>query len=518
MEKEGTLVLAVIILLILFFSYNEEFTGQFTVAGSNKNIVSFSDVDVVVKDVVFNQKFNGYGINVHPWFFNVGNVQKSGNNIQDWKSIVAKRVMLNDYDNFRIFVNQSEWEPSPGVYTWNSIEMNTLHMLLDIAVKQGIKVNIVLWQPAPWAMPYNLDWPNPCTSQQATSQQLNNTADSFVELFMHLFSLGKDYDKVVRKITFINEPFPVGFCGTYSDYLNVLQRVKDKLEYSGLSRIRVTAPDTGAWSDASLTTYDQAMLYMLQNGDSATDVYNFHLYTQYSLSNFPKNFYINTWYYAAQFFQLNALMTSLSKDGIIEPFILSEIGAYETGTTAINQVIDSHEYGLLMAQLAVAVANGNIDEGIYWMMDDSYIGSSLWQQTHWGLWKNKTSGFQLRPWYYSLGLQTRFVEPSSEVLVNYVNPTIVDVAAFRDRNSGDYTIFLVNTGKLIMDLDLELPEDIVLWKYIYDRNSYSSLGDSPIPAKKKISTINKKFNDKIPAESFVVYSSRKPSGIVAKVL
>lgn len=118
-----------------------------------------------------------------------------------------------------------------------------------------------------------------------------------------------------------------------------------------------------------------------------------------------------------------------------KPMIVGEAGIMSSGFSASNNVMHlDYNYGVLMADYAAqAVGAGSWGVSAWMLEDSSHKGFT------WGRWKDKTGGFQLKPWFYTWSLLCRTVPAGSKTYVLKQLPDLRVLAASSGAKDAEVT-------------------------------------------------------------------------------
>ena len=100
------------------------------------------------------------------------------------------------------------------------------------------------------------------------------------------------------------------------------------------------------------------------------------------------------------------------------PLLITEFGY--GGASFENPENVKYEYGLFLADFAIAALNAGASAANTWCLFDTYYSMHIKQG--WGLWRFKNEGWAPRPGFYSWSLITRHTEPGSQVPTVEVSP------------------------------------------------------------------------------------------------
>jgi hypothetical protein len=262
-------------------------------------------------------------------------------------------------------------------------------------------------------------------------------------------------------------------------------------------------------TDASPISNWNTIQWAAQNMDDITEVYGGH---HYANDYMPQESAFYDWFRERCAWGVG-IARSKGKE-----FILGEFGPaqylqhkYGVRWDASRWFGTEHEAmsGLQLAEATLGAINGGVRAMGYWtFMDypDSELRGGINQ---WGLFKWMKQDALTRAPYYSYGLMTKFFHGPSRVYEVKSSDGRLRVAAAQRRDSGKWSIAVVNRGDSVLPIALELPGGIEakLRKYEYAVASVPTTEDGDLQAPSGTLVVSKgRLNDEVKPNSLTVYT------------
>ncbi|MDO5570261.1 MAG: hypothetical protein Q4F97_02190 [Bacteroidales bacterium] len=458
-------------------------------------------------------KLKSIGAEFDPHFFAQNLIRNDGSKSEDWDNIIVKRVKDMNLQSFRVMVLPHWFEPvndndDPYVttevnFTFNSIEMESLYKVLDLAEKENIDVTIVLWgaSPSHFLGKGNYgDW-------MVAANDYNEWAENFAALVKHLV-LNKKYT-CIKEITPVNEPdwafIGKGKVNGVGEYIKMCQILDDRFKKEGLrKKIKFNLSDN---SDGGVGAH-----YFLDSCShklsKAADIFNSHTYIfGYDTPNSD----IIAW--EKKNIELAALCG--------KQHYIGEFGSNQCDGASRQKDIDLYERGVLMIRIALNLLNAGACGISYWGLLDQYYSKNddykAMQQL--GLWKyvkneyndepyfdSISCDYEVRPQYYSYSLMTRFLLPKSEIYPIKTGYEFLAASGFKLLN-GKWVYVVANQEDESVDLKIVNHRDKIKGNYKvynYSKDSYPNDG-TQIEALQTIDCKNNSLRYFVPSNSVIFF-------------
>ena len=363
------------------------------------------------------------------------NIQKGISTEEDW-AIVESRVAKMEIDRFRVMLLPSWIEPfnddeNTDTVNWdaltpNTVEMQSVYKVLDLAQANGIDVNLTLW-----GSENNLHLIDQEVTAQIQAQgghflSKNNEATNWVigtkypKEFAENFSiyvqhfLEKGYT-CIKEITPINEPdwsYQIDRGVTFESYKTLCLELDARFKADGIrDKVLFNLSDN---TDAGHTWLENTMMEL----DEITDIYNTHTY---KFGYETKNDTISTWE------EENRNITRNTG----KPHVIGEFGSNQNTGSSRQLDIDEYRRGVLMVRQMLNFYNVGAAGMSYWVLCDEYYNysDSYASMMQLGLWKATKRAYfgdsayyetikedyEVRPQYYAYALMTKHVPKGAEV-------------------------------------------------------------------------------------------------------
>lgn len=404
------------------------------------------------------------------------------NNITDDDfELIKKRVQWMKFPVVRVMMLSKWCYKGNGIFDWNSKEMQILYRNLDLCEELGITVFLTDWG---------------CEASWLTIPEIRQTDDpkyaNIIGEYMTYLKEVKKYD-CIQYFIFGNEPnlevknwkrWKAGFLNVHEEFK------KRKLD----DKIILTGSDQSDGDDWHRLAVDQ-----LQDKIGA---YDFHYYHKLDVEPLVDmySYFRNLWDYVPA-------NDPSSKN---KPLIIAEAGiikVHEGYTAAHNSLSGDSDYGIRIAEYAINGINAGSWSVFAWMLDDN----SHYNFNN-GMWKNKASDFELKPWFYSWSLLSRYFRPEQQILKTSIDPHqngIKCLAAY-DKKKKAWTICVVNPTNESQSIRLKAQKGgkVQLKKYIDTQmNSKKDSDGFPEPVEIGKYNLKKGIDITCEAKSMVLFTS-----------
>lgn len=409
--------------------------GGSTVDSSPSEEVKIPDgYTVVAPDELIGVNTFGVSVEFDPHFLSQ-NIAKGITDPEDW-AIIEQRVEKMEIDRFRVMLLPSWIEPfnddnDTATVNWDaltteSVEMQSVYKVLDLAQKNGIDVNLTLW-----GAENNLHLIDQNVTAQIQAQgghflAKNNDSTNWVigtkypAEFAENFSiyvqhfLQKGYT-CIKEITPINEPdwsYQIDRGVSFVSYKNLCLELDARFKADGIrDKVLFNLSDN---TDAGHSWLENTMMEL----DEITDIYNTHTY---KFGYETKNESIAAWE------QENRNITRNTG----KPHVIGEFGSNQNIGSSRQSDIDEYRRGVLMVRQMLNFYNVGAAGMSYWVLCDEYYNysDSYASMMQLGLWKatkrayfgdsayyeSIKEDYEVRPQYYAYALMTKHVPKGANV-------------------------------------------------------------------------------------------------------
>jgi hypothetical protein len=264
-------------------------------------------------------------------------------------------------------------------------------------------------------------------------------------------------------------------------------------------------------TDASPFRYWPTIEWAAENMDDITGVYGGHHYINgYDL--FDLGFY--------DFFYTKMKWGADLAKSKGKPFIVGEFGPKQNSNDIDSVRHDACIYNntpleriapLQVAEALIAMINGGIYASSYWTFSDFPSNYRPTYINKWGVFKWEIDDFTTRPYYYSLGLFTKFLRGPAQVLEINSGDSLIRICAVKNLEHQKVSMAMVNRNpeERIINVKADgIPDKITFRKYVYDSEAppFNYFGDLQEHSK-LVQSRNYQFTDTIPANAVIVYTS-----------
>lgn len=162
-----------------------------------------------------------------------------------------------------------------------------------------------------------------------------------------------------------------------------------------------------------------------------------------------------------------------------KPLVVGEAGFWVEGCgSAGNPLNEEPRLGIFISDFAVQAANAGSWTVVAWMLDDnSHVGFCN------GMWKNRSEGLALKPWFYPWALLCRCFRPGSRIVqVRSSDPDVRVLAAY-EPEARAWSFCIVNRADAAKAVRLRVAggSRLVLNRYVFSRTS-AKTGQDGFPA------------------------------------
>ena len=424
---------------------------------------------------------------------------KRGVGEHEIENVYAKRWKELAPGMARFILNIDWWEREEGVQTWDSEPMRALYRHLDLIKSTNTIAFPTVWYYRGGTPPWLDSKDEICVSEE-TQRKFARTV---VDALDYLITV-KGYDNI-KYFCISNE---LGGCNkggflSLEEFKGHNVKIMEELKSRGKEGLfGLAGTDQSADWDLpdfwDIIRWD-SLVWAAQNMDECLALYDGHMYMGYCGS---KKSYANL--EASLRFGAD-LARKMGKD-----FIIGEFGPQFTGGgTWLNPQKDNPDYGILLAEYAIAMLNSGTYTILNWIFADMYYSETTLQQ--WGLMHDATHNFTARPSYYSYGLFCKYFRPDSRSFQTKTEDEDVRIGAVCHNPSGQYSIAAVSRKESETQIHVSVNgdrSDITLRRYIYNPKHppFNPNADLPPPTG-TVQMKNGMFTDVVPEDCLVIYTS-----------
>ena len=458
--KDG-LLKSLFIFLILFL-----LATALSHAQENKDVFNLI-IDETAKPI---ENFKGFGVEWDSRSYDENNVTNEdfkiiGNRIK-WMNIPIVRIMM---------LTKWCYSVSTG-YDWDNKNMQLLYRHLAFCNKNNIDVILTDWGvEVEWLAVDGIEK----TDKPLYAEVIGNYLD---------YLINKKGFTCIKYFVLVNEPnYEVGdFERWRNGFENVYQALIDKnLD----KKVKLCAPGTSNNKQWFFDTVDEARF--------AVDVYDAHLYAlkDAAAKGSVYNDLKELWDYAKSF--------DINIDRKL--FFVTEAGMRDGQSASISTQINDYYYGVFIVDFAIQAIHAGSNAVLAWMLDDNSH-----PDFQWGLWTDKKTGMQFRPWFFTWSLLTRLFPVDSDIFK--LRPRSIQLRAIAAKYKDEgWSFCIVNLGDSAANVFLkaEGADSYKFNKYIYgkDERKIDSKG-YPVPESTTEFNlgIGKEFS--IPGKSVIFLTTR----------
>jgi len=422
-------------------------------------------------------------------------------------------------------LDQANWrylkgfdESGKAILNFHSPEVLALEKLLSYCQKNNITVLL-----GEWGCPYKAHDQNAGLSAVFSGAADPRWVDMIVRFLQYLIN-EKGYT-CIKYYNFVNEPNGswASTNGNWDEWSNGIRMLKvalDKYDLSG--KISIAGPDAVAHFDHPESPYTgvQWVEESVKQLDDYIGLYDIHSYPGFNQ--------VRTGNFGEFYGKIAQMVRKIRK-----PIILGEIGFNRD--TPENQArvkkdkfssedsqmaVYDFSYGIDMANVLIQTMNAGYSSAIAWSLDDAMHtkddSGDVHQLKRWGFWNilgtelcNNPADENIRPWFYTWSLMCRYFPQGINIVTSVPSQAdrVLTVSGFDKRG---ITIAMVNLSAKERDICINIPvkgykQDFR--QYIYSENLRPVNNDGFPVSVRKISASRGKLETRIPANSFILFTS-----------
>ncbi|MCY3020238.1 MAG: hypothetical protein NTW87_14565 [Planctomycetota bacterium] len=429
--------------------------------------------------------FMGFGAEWDPKFWTQGTFKTKDDakievsvTEQDWE-LVVKRIRWMKLPIVRMMMMTRWCTEGDGKFNWQTKHMQSLYRHLDVCQKEGITVLLTDWGCVP-------EWTRVPGINGVGDPKYAEAIGTYLDYLLNQ----KNYS-CIQYFILVNEPNYEA--GGYENWRKGVQNIAKALEERKLNAKVALVGSDAAHDDG----WHRNAVDHLQGILGGYDIHRYASVDEVR-SGGTQRHYQTQWAYA------------LAKDpnAKAKPLIVAEAGISAPGFSASNNSLHlTYEYGLYMADYAAQATNAGSWAVLAWMLDDSSHEGFTW-----GMWKNKAGKFELKPWFYTWSLLTRYFPRGSQVATVECGLPDLRVLAARvpGKNGGAWSILLVNRASAARKVQLTLAGagKMAFQRYVYSRAEAKADADGfPVPVGKEELDLGQGAEVSVPGESVVLLTS-----------
>lgn len=504
---------------------------------AEEKLVVPSDSVLIEEGYATGVNVRGIGAEFDPHYFSQNFPEELNNTAGGtggWE-IITERVKKLELDCIRVMVLPEWLEPenddgdpdtlNEDALTKNSLEMQSLRKLLDLAMEQGIDVTFVLWGASlnktlaadnwtskPYWMTENNQGASPGLANNWVKAPKDEMEDEFVEnlyAYMKVLRVDEGYT-CIKQITPVNEPCwsyqleDVAWADGPNDtpffpyYANMVRKLDEKFKKEGIRDLFEfnigDATDTRAKKWLEKTAVD------LQE---QADLINAHTYIfGYETENSAIAEWTETNYRIAN---------SIGAD-----FFVGEFGSNQVEGSTVQKDINEFRRGVLMSRMISQMFNNGASGMSYWTIMDYYNNRSgtydAMMKT--GLWTSAkseystdrnydwlTEDFQVRPQYYSFGLLSNHIPKGAAIYPMEIDSEFISGTAFKADEKKTY-LFVNQTDEAAV-YSVEMDSNLSYEYYLYAEDALPE-DDSMIEPMQTLVSESRCLTFELPANSVVM--------------
>lgn len=486
-----------------------------------------------------NVKLTGIGAELDPHFFSQNVTRFNSAKEEDWQ-IVINRVKEMQLHRIRLMLLPEWLEPlndnnDSNVINWDtltadSIEMQSLYKVLDLAEEEEITVNLTLWGANRMVSLINSEMQNRVGSIHFLAENNNSpnwtvgakNEEEFAEnfsMYIQLLINQKGYT-CIKEITPVNEPSwtylidsSSSFKGNFEKYASMCRTLHNRFKADGIrDKVLFNLSDDAenlSWLEKSTLYLDKADINNPDSEDIA-DMWNSHTY-QFGYETINSN--IQNWQ--------KQCLNYTKPTG--KPHIIGEFGSNQTAGSTRQLDIDNYERGVLIVRQALNFFNQGSSGVSHWTLFDQYYkkSGSYGEMMQLGFWKYKKSeyatepyynsikcDYEIRPAYYSYSLLTRYIKRNADVYPIDIGDDFTVGTAFKNPD-GKWVYAFANGSNETLKISLRNGENFGEFEYYVYENGNIPSGDKGIQSTNILKFVNKNMALNIKPNTVVLLNEIK---------
>lgn len=395
-------------------------------------------------------------------------------------------------------------------------ELEPLAKILDYTQKNNIQVMFGEW------------WP-PEFIDRADDDRWVEMASEYLRFLIE----DKGYT-CIKYFNLVNEPngYWAATDGNWEMWKTAIMKFQTKLEQKGIAdKVQIAGPDAVAHYDHPNSKYT-GLEWVAETARQLGDVIG-----PLEMHAYPGAKHVRSGEFSSYYKEIAELADSFNK-----PLIMGELGfkyydedpkLREENTRRIeadpyasedsNMFIYDYFYGVDMADAVIQSMNLGFDGVIAWGLDDAmHTNGDTGDKTalkRWGFWNilgeellNDPDDEQIRPWFYTWSLMTRYFPPGTKIL-KVSDSGKEGLRVVTGQNEEDYTFAIVNNSDSASNIKLEMDRKTILSlkKYLYSDEVRPVNEDGFPVSKEQLLDVNMEegLSIKMPANSFQLFTTLK---------
>lgn len=397
----------------------------------------------------------GTSVEFDPHFFSQNVNRGLVNDVEKEWQIVKDRVVKMGIDRFRVMIMPSWLEPfndnddvnsvNWDALTPNSVEMQSLYMVLDLAQENNIDVNLTLWGAEKNVSLLDVETNAAIKAQGGHflikgNENSNNWVvgtyhpEEFAENFSIYIQLlrGKKGYTCIKEITPVNEPdwsYQINNAPSFEHYKQMCLALDARFKKDGIrDEVKFNLSD-------NCDTRREWLVNTVDALDDVADMYNSHTY----IFGYETD---NATIYAWE--EENRNVTRNTG----KPHVIGEFGSNQTTGSTRQADIDTYARGVLLVREMLNFYNAGAAGASYWVLFDEYYNPKDNYQDGLmmlGLWKSSRAAYnddpdyrkamkedyEVRPQYYAFSLFSKYVPKGAQVYPIECGNSKIAGSAFR---------------------------------------------------------------------------------------
>ena len=394
-----------------------------------------------------------------------------------WEDIFCRRVSLMGIKRMRVMLMPAWYEPEndnsdPNKTDWSkmdfsSLEMESLHKLLDLAEQKKIEITLTMWGcHRYWNGKIHFLAEGNTTDDWCVPSKHHEEWAENISVALQWLLLKRGYT-CIKEFTLMNEPswaYKIDGEVDKDHYTEMCHILDKRLRSDGVrDLLRFNLSD-----DAENIDF---LRHSVERVNDVADCYNSHTYKfGYSTPNSE----IEAWQ--------KANIETVAPTG--KRHFIGEFGSNENVGSSRQRDIDRYERGVLMTRIALMLMNSGAAGVSYWSLLDQYYSPTdpYGSMQQLGLWlsaKREYEGdekyegvinedFEPRPQYYAYSLLTRHLG-RGEIFPLSTNNEFVAASAFK-REDGKWVYVVANGSAERFSSTIDNPH---IRKATFERYHYS---------------------------------------------